>query len=135
MYLCTKFQVSSIILTSFDGGRGGYFNPPTSKRTPKIPTQIRVKNLFLNMNVQVYTTKYAHHIRCIRYGIFKPDCDTTYDELLDSMNYFYSIHHLTLLNHDKPQPMLVKCNISRKDFNTCTMYIKKDLSVNRISDI
>ena len=87
------------------------------------------------MNVQVYTTKYAHQIRCIRYGMFKPDCDTTYDELLDSMNYFYSVHHLTQLNHDKPQPMLVKCNITRKDLTHSQCTLKKDLSVSRISDI
>ena len=39
MYLRAKFQVSSIILE----GLGGNFNSPTSKRTPKKPTQIRIK--------------------------------------------------------------------------------------------
>ena len=39
MYLRTKFQVASIIL---EGG-GGNFIPPTSKRTPKKLTQIRIK--------------------------------------------------------------------------------------------
>ena len=43
VYLCAKFEVSSIILTSFKGGRGGI--TPTSKRTPKKPTQIRVKEV------------------------------------------------------------------------------------------
>ena len=43
VYLCAKFEVSSIILTSFRGGRGGI--TPTSKRTPKKPTQIRVKEV------------------------------------------------------------------------------------------
>ena len=43
VYLHTKFQVSSIILTSF---RRGNFAPPTTtttKRTPQNPTQITAK--------------------------------------------------------------------------------------------
>ena len=48
LYLRAKCQVSSLILTSF---REGVILPstptPTSKRTPKNPTQIRVKNLTL----------------------------------------------------------------------------------------
>ena len=41
MYLPYKFEVSSKILTS---NGGNYTSPlPTSKRTPKKPTQIRVK--------------------------------------------------------------------------------------------
>ena len=50
VYLHAKFQVSSITLTSFrheGGGIGeegvGQFYPPTSKQTPKRPTQMRVK--------------------------------------------------------------------------------------------
>ena len=59
VYLRTKFQVSSIVLTSFKWGRDGgdNFTPPpppthtlththTSKQTPKKPTQIRVKWLW-----------------------------------------------------------------------------------------
>ena len=44
VYLHAKFEVSSIVLTSFRQG-GGNFTPlpPTSKRTPKKPTQIGVK--------------------------------------------------------------------------------------------
>ena len=49
VYLHTKFQVSSIILTSFRQGVIFPSPPPpthththTSKRTPKKPTQIRV---------------------------------------------------------------------------------------------
>ena len=52
-YLRAKFEVSSMILTSFRQEGGEEFNPPpippphtytlTSKRTPKKPTQIRVK--------------------------------------------------------------------------------------------
>ena len=46
VYLRTKFQVSGIILTSLRGvqGEGGIIIPipPTSKRTLKRPTQIRV---------------------------------------------------------------------------------------------
>ena len=52
--LRTKFQVSSIILMSFRGRWGevggtvgsNFTLPPTSKRTPKKPTQIRVKVFF-----------------------------------------------------------------------------------------
>ena len=47
MYLRAKFEVSSLILTSFRQGGGGGVILPTSptilKRTPKKPTQIRVK--------------------------------------------------------------------------------------------
>ena len=46
VYLLAKFEVSSIILTSFRQGGGGVILPPpspTSKQTPKNPTQIRVK--------------------------------------------------------------------------------------------
>ena len=42
VYLRTKVEASSIILTGFNRG-GGVILPPTSKRTPKEPTQIRVK--------------------------------------------------------------------------------------------
>ena len=44
VYLLAKFEVSSMILTSFRH-RGNFTLPlpPTSKRTPKKPTQIRVK--------------------------------------------------------------------------------------------
>ena len=44
--LRNKFQVSGIILTSFRQG-GNSLPPPTSKRTPKEPTQISVKLLFV----------------------------------------------------------------------------------------
>ena len=49
LYLCEKFQVYSIILTSFRQGRGVITPPPThihtrtSKHTPKEPTQIKIK--------------------------------------------------------------------------------------------
>ena len=50
VYLCTKFQVSSITVTSFrqEGVAEGEVilplpPPPTSKRTSKEPTQIRVE--------------------------------------------------------------------------------------------
>ena len=42
MYLRAKFEVSSIILTSFTQGGEVILLPSTSKRTPKKPTQIRV---------------------------------------------------------------------------------------------
>ena len=41
VYLHAKFEVSSIILTSFR--QGVILPPPTSKRTPKKHTKIRVK--------------------------------------------------------------------------------------------
>ena len=40
VHLRTKFQVYKVILMSF---RHGVILPPTSKRTPKTPIQIRVK--------------------------------------------------------------------------------------------
>ena len=43
VYLCAKFEVSSIILTSFRLGKGVILHPTPSKRNPKKPTQIRVK--------------------------------------------------------------------------------------------
>ena len=49
VYLRAEFEVSSIILQVLDrlegGGGGPKFDrpPPTSKRTPKKPTHIRVK--------------------------------------------------------------------------------------------
>ena len=47
MYLCANFEVASIIIISFRQGGEGNFPPATSKRTPKKPTQIRVKTLLL----------------------------------------------------------------------------------------
>ena len=44
VYLCAKFEVSSIILTGFR--QSVILSLPTSKRTPKKPTQIRVKKGF-----------------------------------------------------------------------------------------
>ena len=41
VYLRVKFEVSSIILTGFR--QGVILLPPTSKRTPQKPTQIRVR--------------------------------------------------------------------------------------------
>ena len=44
MDLCTDFQVSSIILVSFRQEVILPTQPPPQKKTPKNPTQIRVKN-------------------------------------------------------------------------------------------
>ena len=44
VYLRAKFEVSIIILTSFRRGVILPLPPPTSKRIPKKPTQIRDKN-------------------------------------------------------------------------------------------
>ena len=61
VYLRAKFEVSSIILTSFRGRGGGEFYhpppPPTSKQTPKKPSQIRVKAHF-RTNVFLELTKF-----------------------------------------------------------------------------
>ena len=43
VYLRAKFDVSSLIITSFKQGGGEFYPPPISKRTPKKATQIRVK--------------------------------------------------------------------------------------------
>ena len=43
VYLCTKFQVSSIIVTSFRLEGEEVILPYISKQTPKEPTWIRVK--------------------------------------------------------------------------------------------
>ena len=46
VYLRAKFEVSRKILTSFRlGSSFTPTHPPTSKRTPKTPTQITVKTL------------------------------------------------------------------------------------------
>ena len=41
------------------------------------------KKLFLNMKVQVYKkNKQIIYIRCVRYWIFKPNCDEINEELI-----------------------------------------------------
>ena len=52
VYLRAKFQASSVSLTSF---KQGVISPPTSKRIPKKPTQIRVKS---DNAVKSNSTKY-----------------------------------------------------------------------------
>ena len=49
VYLPAKCEVSSIILTGFRQGARGNFIPPTSKRIPKKPTQIRVKGTLMQI--------------------------------------------------------------------------------------
>ena len=46
LYLRTKFEVCSIILTSFRQGWRGNFNPTTSKRTLKSPPRLGLRELF-----------------------------------------------------------------------------------------
>ena len=48
VYLRAKFQVSIISLRSFRQG-GNFIPPPNSKRTPKKPTQIRIKELYYSI--------------------------------------------------------------------------------------
>ena len=51
VYLRAKFEVSSIILTSFrQGGKGNSPPPQHLKTTPKKATQIRVKKAHNNHN-------------------------------------------------------------------------------------
>ena len=47
VYLCAKFEVSSIILASLDRGGGNFTTlpRPTSIQIPKKPTKIRVKKV------------------------------------------------------------------------------------------
>ena len=63
-YLRTKRHVSSIILTSFrhtGGGEGGVILPsPALKRTPKNPTQTRVKAL--TFNPDLILTEFENHL-------------------------------------------------------------------------
>ena len=42
VYSGIKFQVSSIILTTFRQVRGNFNLLPTAKRTPKKPSQVKV---------------------------------------------------------------------------------------------
>ena len=43
VYLRAKFEVSNKIPTSFSKGGGEFYPLPSSKRTPKKPTQIRAR--------------------------------------------------------------------------------------------
>ena len=58
LYLCAKFEVSSIILMSFRQGDNFTPPPPTSKRTPKKPTQIRVNIQNINSNTYIIFLKF-----------------------------------------------------------------------------
>ena len=56
VYLRAKLEVSSLTLTSFRQGVI-LLHPPTPKRTPKKPTQVRVKGIsvFSNFKTKVVT--------------------------------------------------------------------------------
>ena len=63
VYLRAKCEVSSMILTSFTqtgrGGEGGNFTPPpTSKRIPKKPTQIRIKQVDISEAIDIVNIEY-----------------------------------------------------------------------------
>ena len=59
LYLRTKFQVSSIILTSFREEEVIlHHSSPTSKRTPKNPTQIRVNTCLHHHNELLYLSSF-----------------------------------------------------------------------------
>ena len=49
VYLRAKCEVSGIILTGFRHGGRGNFIPPTSKRTLKKPTQVRVEGTLMQI--------------------------------------------------------------------------------------
>ena len=51
VYLRAKFEVSSTILMSSREGGNLTPSPPTSKRTPEEPTQIRVKEPFERLHL------------------------------------------------------------------------------------
>ena len=77
VYLSTKFQVSSIILTSFR--QGGDFTPLplTAKLTPKKPIQIRVK--------LKYTTNWFKVLKCVLNQYIGPGNDCIYPKWDGSM--------------------------------------------------
>ena len=68
VYLCTKFQVSSITLTSFRRGReGGILTPPQLKTDRKKPTQVRVKvveNFNTTLGYYLSNVLYPYFISC-----------------------------------------------------------------------
>ena len=74
VYLRAKFEVSSIILTGFR--LGGILPPPThthtSKRTPKKPTQIRVKTILAaNLFFVCFILQKTMHFDIFDTGDFK----------------------------------------------------------------
>ena len=68
VYFYAKFEVSSIIVTSFRQG-----NPPTtSKRTPKKPTQIRAKVWKLFLHSFIVSDILVQTLRRLRWRICSP---------------------------------------------------------------
>ena len=77
VYLRTKFQVSTVILTSFR--HGIVLPPPTSKENSKEATQVRVKYLSIwKVNFELSGTFFSFfHLVCKFFkGIFKPLCQS-----------------------------------------------------------
>ena len=66
VYLRAKFEVSSIILTRFRQGVILPRPPSTSKRTPKKPTQIRVKYYLLIFYFDFTFNSYNVHNSCFK---------------------------------------------------------------------
>ena len=80
VYLRAKFKVSSIILTSFRQGEGIILPlpPPTSKRTPKKSTQIRVKLCHYSV---IYPVIYeVQQLLNSQYELFSNNCQTVKQE-------------------------------------------------------
>ena len=72
MYLRTKFEVSTIILTRFKQGGSNFTNTPspTSKQTSKNPTQIRVKPRITNISIgfsslNIFSSSFLHLLQII----------------------------------------------------------------------
>ena len=90
VYLHAKLQVSSIILKSFR--QEGNFPPSTSKRTPKKPTQIRVKEI-LEKNKSL-TVHYCNiHTLCTElYKIYNNLPPTIFSDLFIRNHISYNLH-------------------------------------------
>ena len=86
LYLRAKFEVSSIILTSFRQGGWGNFTtcPPPTKRTPKKPTQIRVH------------TKEQTVLKSIKDAFEGKDMQTQYSVLGYRINLYFHKHKLAI---------------------------------------
>ena len=62
VYLRAKFEVSNKIPTSFSKGGGEFYPLPSSKRTPKKPTQIRARTRSGMYPVLVIKTAEQSHL-------------------------------------------------------------------------
>ena len=133
VYLCTKFQVSSITLTSF---RQGVISSPILKRTCQYPTQISVKrpsgqlnkNLILILMIRCKYYKANHHLRkylsChstlgrYMYRIYRTETDPWISPSVQSRGYgtFCRQHHQLLFHPYSHHSMILpNCCIAAMD--------------------